>query len=62
MTPAFRISQPQPESLPLSLFGPTAPEVWAPRGDNVTVLRHDPIAELPVQRVLAAANRLLGSS
>lgn len=45
----------------LVLFGPTAPNVWAPRGSNVTVLRHDPIAELSTEQVLDAANRLLGS-
>jgi heptosyltransferase-3 len=45
--------------LTLALFGPTAPDVWAPRGDNVSVVRHDPLSELPVARVLEAANRLL---
>jgi ADP-heptose:LPS heptosyltransferase len=44
----------------LALFGPTAPEVWGPRSHNVTVLRHNPLAELPVPRVLEVANRLLG--
>ncbi|MBV9611321.1 MAG: glycosyltransferase family 9 protein [Acidobacteriaceae bacterium] len=46
----------------LALFGPTAPETWAPRGENVTVLRRDPLEALQVQDVLAAAKRLLGSS
>jgi heptosyltransferase-3 len=46
----------------LALFGPTAPAVWGPRGENVTVLAYDPIVELPVRSVLEAANRLLGSS
>lgn len=46
----------------LALFGPTPPRVWAPRGHNVTVLAHHPIAELPVPNVIEAASRLLGSS
>jgi heptosyltransferase-3 len=44
----------------LALFGPTNPAVWAPRGRQVEVLRHEPLNELPVQRVLDCANRLLG--
>jgi lipopolysaccharide heptosyltransferase III len=43
----------------LALFGPTNPAQWAPRGENVTVLRCDPIDELPVERVLDEAQRLL---
>ncbi len=43
----------------LALFGPTEPAKWAPRGDNVTVMRSEPIEKLEVERVLAAANRLL---
>ncbi len=46
----------------LALFGPTDPAVWAPRGENVTVLRNEPIADLPVPVVLETANRLLGLS
>jgi ADP-heptose:LPS heptosyltransferase len=38
----------------LALFGPTAPEMWAPRGKNVTVLRHESIAELETEAVLCA--------
>lgn len=45
----------------VGLFGPTDPRIWAPRGERVTVLAHDPIVELAVPDVLAAANRLLGS-
>jgi ADP-heptose:LPS heptosyltransferase len=44
----------------LALFGPTDPAVWAPRGENVTVLKDEPIADLPVPRVLETVNRLLG--
>ncbi|MFL6417248.1 MAG: glycosyltransferase family 9 protein [Bryobacteraceae bacterium] len=44
----------------LALFGPTDPVVWAPRGESVMVLRHEPISELPVTRVLENVNRLLG--
>jgi len=36
----------------LALFGPTAPEVWVPRGENVTVLRQNPIRELEIETVL----------
>ncbi len=45
----------------LALFGPTDPAKWAPRGQNVTVLRSDPIENLPVEAVLEAANRQLDS-
>ncbi len=42
----------------LALFGPTAPEVWAPRGENVTVLKHDPIVELKIETVLRVVQEL----
>ena len=45
----------------VALFGPTDPQVWAPRGENVVVLRANPIAELAVRDVMTAANRLLDS-
>ncbi len=44
----------------LALFGPTSPTVWAPRGENVTVLHRDPLARLSFETVLESANRLLG--
>ncbi len=44
----------------LALFGPTDPIRWGPRGDNVTVLRHQPIEDLSVDEVRRAANRRLG--
>lgn len=43
----------------LALFGATAPETWAPRGENVTVLQCDPIEQLQIDEVWSAANRLL---
>jgi heptosyltransferase-3 len=45
----------------LTLFGPTAPEVWAPRGENVTVLKHNPITKLEIETVLRVAMRLLAA-
>lgn len=44
----------------LALFGPTDPAVWAPRGPSVCVVRANPLMNLAVEDVLAAANRLLG--
>jgi heptosyltransferase III len=41
----------------IALFGPTSPETWAPRGENVTVIRSQPIEKLPVEMVLDAATR-----
>jgi heptosyltransferase III len=43
----------------LALFGPTSPEVWAPRGETVTVLHSNPVENLQLESVLDAANRLL---
>ncbi len=34
------------------LFGPTDPLIWAPRGDNVRILHHQPLSQLPVDEVL----------
>ena len=43
----------------IALFGPTMPEVWAPRGGNVTVLSRNPIEDLSVEEVLSAATTKL---
>ncbi len=45
----------------LALFGPTSPDKWSPRGNAVEVVHCDLLADLPVTKVLNAANRLLGS-
>jgi heptosyltransferase III len=45
----------------LALFGPTDSVKWAPRGENVTVLCSEALAQLPVGNVLELVNRLLSS-
>jgi heptosyltransferase-3 len=44
----------------LVLFGPSSPQMWAPRGHCVSVLQANPLEQLSVEAVAAAANRLLG--
>jgi ADP-heptose:LPS heptosyltransferase len=44
----------------LALFGPTDPRRWRPLGPRVTVLRRQPLEQLPVAEVLAAALGCLG--
>lgn len=43
----------------LALFGPTAAKVWAPRGENITVIQYNPITQLNMESVRQATNRLL---
>jgi hypothetical protein len=43
----------------LALFGPTDPARWRPLGPNVTVLRHQPMEDLAVEKV---AEKLLVAS
>ncbi len=43
----------------LSLFGPTRPANFAPRGRRVRTLRHEPLDALPVEAVEAEVRRLL---
>jgi len=38
----------------IALFGPTDPTLWAPRGNEVIVLRHEPLCDLSVNTVLQA--------
>jgi hypothetical protein len=43
----------------VALFGATDPRVWAPRGDNVTVVRGEGMQTIEVRTVREAVNRLL---
>jgi lipopolysaccharide heptosyltransferase III len=45
----------------LVLFGPSRPDVWAPRAEHVTVVASpEEMAQISVGRVLETVNRLLG--
>ncbi|MGA8028522.1 MAG: glycosyltransferase family 9 protein, partial [Bryobacteraceae bacterium] len=43
----------------LALFGCLSPETWAPRAENVRILRADTLEKLDIETVLSAVNRLL---
>jgi heptosyltransferase III len=43
----------------LALFGESRPEIWAPRGSNVTVVYSTPLTALSVESVRETATRLL---
>ena len=43
----------------IALFGPTDPEVWAPRGEHVSVMRWEPIEALPLSAVQETAQAVL---
>lgn len=44
------------------LFGPTDPAIWAPRGREVTCIRHEPIGDLTVEEVLMRTMEVLGKA
>ncbi|HXR75901.1 MAG TPA: glycosyltransferase family 9 protein [Bryobacteraceae bacterium] len=46
----------------IALFGASDPQVWAPRGENVAVIRGDSMDAIGVDEVLRAADRLLNAS
>lgn len=43
----------------IAIFGPSSPDMWAPRGANVTVLQSNSLDSLRVREVLDAVNRLM---
>ena len=46
----------------VALFGPTDPDVWAPRGDRVVIIKKDHLEEITVDDVTAAVERCLAGS
>jgi hypothetical protein len=46
----------------VALFGPTDPTIWGPRGNNVMIMRWEPIRALPVSACLQVVRRALKSA
>jgi ADP-heptose:LPS heptosyltransferase len=45
----------------IAIFGPSSPDMWAPRGANVRVLHSNPLESLSVREVLYVVNRMLAT-
>ncbi|MCX6599065.1 MAG: glycosyltransferase family 9 protein [Acidobacteria bacterium] len=46
----------------VALFGPTDPGIWAPRGEQVVIIKKDRLEEITVDDVTAAVERCLAGS